>query len=117
VVLFRQLPGEGFLVNLERFDATSVDFYQCFFATHDRNRRPALSSRFGEQQRAVFEIKCSEAKSPGNLCPRFQPAKTASDHQMNYDPEIVLEPDCNPLSDSANLANSFAFDLADWWID
>ena len=63
-----------------------------------------LRAGFGQQQEAVFELQCSQIL-PADLGGCF-PVQPARDHQMEHEPNAILESDCDLFAQPPHLGNA-----------
>jgi hypothetical protein len=89
----------------EDVDASGIDGAQSGFASENMQGGAALRSSFGEDQRTGGEIESGEVVAAREAGLRWAPVQTASDHEMEDQPEIAVQADGNALADAAKLAN------------
>src|ERR1700736_935141 len=70
-----------------------------------------------KNQRAIREIERRESDLARYLRPDGHPTKSARNHEMNDEKEIVLELQDNTLSHSPHTENALPIGRADGWID
>ncbi len=104
-------------VACEHFDSTRIDTGESHFALEDVERRPPLSTGFGEDQAPGGEIERREAEAPIERRSWSAPVEPARDHEMEDEEELPLDADHEPLSDSPELEHRAAGGGGDRGID
>ena len=97
----------------EDVDAAGVESGEIFFAADDMERRAMFCAGFGEDERAVGEIKCGEHIFAGELCIGRAPVEAAGDHQVKNEPEVAVEADGDAFADAAQVADGAAFGVGE----
>ena len=108
-----ELSGKRREIGLQRLNATTIDFCERSIAADECDGGPSLSACFGQHEGAVLKIERCETQATGKFCAGFQPSKSPSDHQVNDNPQIVVETNRDAFSNSSNVADSLALDFID----
>ena len=87
----------------QHFEAAGIVRRQLLLASHQIQRRAPLRAGFGENQRAILEVKCGEADLARDLWTRLVcafggPLEAAGDHQVNDEEQVALELPHEPLA-------------------
>jgi hypothetical protein len=80
-------------------------------------RRAFLRAGFGQDQAAIREIERSQTAGPRNFGSASTPVEASGDHQMQDQPQVVIETYRDSFANPAELSDSFAFDADEGWID
>ncbi len=80
-------------------------------------RSSPLGSRFGEDERAVRKVESCEVISATKFGANPAPVESAGDHEVQDEPESVVELEDDALADAVKSANSVAFGLFDAWLE
>ena len=72
-----------------------------------RGEKRAFESRLGPEQRAGRKIETGESARRRDLDSKGAPVKTAGDHEMENEPEVVLEADTDAFAEAAEVDDSF----------
>src|SRR5579883_487877 len=110
-VLSRECTAKRIQVARKNLDASRINVAQTLFSGKDIQRRTPLCACFGKDQRAGGEIECSEIISSSQLRTRSLPMKPSRNHQVQNQPEIVIESDSNAFTDAPQLTHCMAFHI------
>src|ERR1700722_15932155 len=72
--------------------------------------RALLRARFGPQKSSIGEIESSQAARRRDFRSAFAPMEAASNHQVEHEPNVILEPDTNALTHTAQSNDCLTFD-------
>ncbi len=100
----------------EHIEAARIMFAQFAVAPHHVQRRAALAARFRQQERAVFKIKGGKLVFSRQPCAGRFPVQSSGDHQVQHEPQLIIQPDGNPLAQSPQLANGLAVSRFQRWL-
>ena len=104
-------------VDLEHLEAARVMLAERRLALDHVQRRPLLRAGLGERQRAVREIERRQRVAAGELGAAWLRAcrqcSAARDHEVQDEPQVVLEADRDALAEPAQPADPFAVERAD----
>ena len=76
----------------------------------------AFGAGFGEDERAVGEVEGGEIVSAAEFGSDGAPVQATSDHEVQDEPEPVVELDGDAFADEVEGADGVAFDLFDSWL-
>src|SRR5260370_13209458 len=76
----------------------------------------SLCTSFCKRKRAVGKVKCRETVAARQLSSRWAPVQSTGNHQMKYQPEIVIKPHGNAFADSPQFTHGMTFYIRDWWL-
>ena len=74
-----------------------------------------MRAGFGPEKRAAGKIESGESTRRRNLDSTRAPVKTAGDHQMENEPEVVFEADADAFAESAEVDDSFPIRAGERW--
>jgi hypothetical protein len=117
VILLNQPLGEMREIGIEYLEAASFELLERLFTAHKPERGAPFRTGFREYQSTVRKIERREPDLPGHLRPGGHPAKTAGDHEVDDEEEIVFELHDNALPHSPHADDPFPVCRADGWID
>jgi hypothetical protein len=98
----------------ENFEAAGIEGLENVFAGDDVNGGAMFAAGFGEEKRAVGKIESGEIVFAANFCGGGFPVETASDHEVEDDPEIVVEAEGDAFADAAKFADGVVVGVGDW---
>src|SRR5580658_2663510 len=70
-------------------------------------RRALLGTGFGEKQAAIWKIESCETTGARHLDAAGAPVQASGDHEVQHQPQIVVQPNGDPFADPAELSNGF----------
>ena len=76
----------------------------------DVQRRAAFAAGLGEHERPGWKIERGEVIAPGELRGRRAPVQTAGDHQVDHEPQVIVEADRNALADASQFTHDVVLD-------
>src|SRR5690349_25049841 len=117
VILPRQSVLELSDRRVEHLEAPALELFKCWFTANEPQRCPAFRAGFGEDQGPIWEIEGSESELAGYLGARRYPAKSAGDHQVDDEKEVILQLDADSFSNTPDADDLLAVCAADRWID
>ena len=82
-----------------------------FFAADDVQRRAPLRSGFGEDQGAIGKVESCKGLTASQLGIRRAPVQPAGNHQVKYQPEIVLHSNGDALADAPYFAYQLTLNI------
>ncbi len=100
VVIPGQHRGESLKVGLENFNPARIVGSKGDQALYEMERSLFFRPGFGEHQTSVRKIKGREVPFAPEVGTRLLPVEPSGDHQVNDEPEIVLEADGDALADA-----------------
>src|SRR5579871_5969066 len=86
-------------------NAAGIERGKPSFSTNQMQRCTLACASFSERKSAVVKIKGSESASTIGGLALLAPVQAASDHEMEDQPEIVVETKSNALADAAQAGN------------
>ncbi len=86
------------------------------FAGHEVQGSAAFGAGFGKDERAVGEVEGGEVVAAAEFGVAWTPVKASGDHEVEDEPEVVVEADGDALADAAHLTDVAAFDIGDGWL-
>jgi hypothetical protein len=86
------------------------------FAGEEVERGAAFGAGFGEDERAVGKVEGGEIVSSAEFGSDGSPVEAAGDHEVEDEPETVVELDGDAFADAVKLADGVAFYLFDGWL-
>src|SRR5271165_1138058 len=99
-VLRRQRGEKRLEIAGEDLDASRIDRAEPLLPAENVQRCPPLRPRLREHKRAIGEIEGCQALASRQLCAGSSPMQPPGNHQVKYQPEIVLQSDGDALADS-----------------
>src|SRR5262249_16463318 len=119
VILAAQRVAKLFSRDVERFDAATIQRSQGSLTAHHLNRGTFFGARFGEKERALFELKHGQQQLRANarLLSRLTPPQAAGNHEMNHKEEFAIEDQDDAFPDTTNRSNGRAVCRVDRRID
>ncbi len=113
------LPAEGFGERFETgvkwLNSSRIMLHESVFASkHISEARCLLPASV--KSKLPFEIKSSERRLATERRARL-PVQSAGDHQMQNQPQIIVEPQRNPFADSSDGSNTLAMHRVERWIE
>ena len=106
------LPPQGglklFSVAGENFQPSRVLFVQGGLSTKQVQRGPAFGPSLGQQQAACGKIKGCQVEFSRDLGAVQLPVQSSRNHEMQHQPELIIEPDGDPLAQPPQLTNRLA---------
>ena len=100
-------------VDLEDLEAARVVLAKRRLALDQVERRPLLRAELGERQRAFRKIERGQRIAAAELGGRLFPVQAPVDHQVQDEPQVVLEAERDALAEAAQPADVFAIERAD----
>jgi len=82
-----------------------IDRFERRVAAQHEQRRAPFGAGFREHERAGGKIERCEIVAPAELCVRRPPMQSSGDHQMEHEPQVVVEADRDALADAPQLAH------------
>ena len=116
-IFFDEGGAEGFDVSSEDVDSARIDGLHVGFVTEEVERGATFGSGFGENERAIGEVEGSKIVSAAKLGSDGTPVEPASDHEVQDEPEAVVEFDGDAFADATKGADGMAFGLFDGGLD
>ena len=110
-ILGAESSTKGVEIAVEDFDATGVDGMEAVFAGENMERSAAFGAAFGEHQRAAQEVKGGESIAAGKPGIWRTPMQTTGDHQVENEPEVLIDADGDALANAAQLADGAALEV------
>src|SRR5438067_1171626 len=100
----------------EYFNTPGIDVFERVEALQQMKRRALARAGFGQEERSVWKINRREIVLPARFYFRDcrQPMQAAGDHQMEHQPELIVELKGNALSDAPQCSHLFSFQNRDW---
>jgi hypothetical protein len=112
-----QSGPEGFEVGGEDLDSAGVYFFCGGLVGEEIKRGSALGAGFGEDERAIGEVEGGKVVAASEFGPERAPVETAGDHEMEDEPEAVVELKYDSLADTVEGADGVVFYLFDARLD
>ena len=100
-------------VDLEDLEAARVVLAKRRLALDQVERRPLLRAELGERQRAFRKIERGQRIAAAELGGRLFPVQAPVDHQVQDEPQVVLEAERDALAEAAQPADVFASERAE----
>jgi hypothetical protein len=97
----------------EDVDPSRVDVLKRGFVGEEVERSAVFGTGFGEDEGAVGEVESGEIVSATEFGFGGAPVETARDHEVQDEPEAVVELDGDALADATEGYDGVAFDLFD----
>src|SRR3981189_1440208 len=97
-------------------NAAGINGTQALFVTENMQGGASLCTSFCKNKRAVGKVKCRETIAARQLSSRWAPVQSTGNHQMKYQPEIVIKPHGNAFADSPQFTHGMTFYIRDWWL-
>ena len=116
-VLGSEGGAEAFQVGGEDVDAAGVDLFGGSFVEEEVQGGPAPGAGFGEDEGAVGEVEGGEVVSAAEFGSDGAPVKASGDHEVQDEPEAVVEFDGDAFAYAVEAADGVAFDLFDAGLD
>ena len=101
----------------EDVDAAGVDVFCGGFVGEEVEGGTAFGAGFGEDERAVGEVECGEVVAAAEFGSEGAPVEAAGDHEVQDEPEAVVEFDGDALADAVEGTYGVAFDVLDAGLD
>ena len=109
VVLATEHRSELLERRREHLEPAGVQRLQGVLAAEQEQRRPPLRAGLGEQQACPSEkSKAASAFFARELDARRLPVQSAGDHQVQHQPQVVVEPQRDAFADAPELADDLA---------
>jgi hypothetical protein len=105
VVLQGERAAERLEVDLEYLEAARIMRRERVFALHEVQRCPLLGAEFGQREAAVGEVEGSERMPAGELRARLSPVQAAVDHEVQDEPEVLVQAERDALAEAAQAAD------------
>jgi hypothetical protein len=104
-----EVGGED--VVFEKFQASGVDVLEGFFVGEEVEGGSPLGTGFSEDEGAVGEVEGGEIVAAAEFGSDRAPVKAPRDHEVQDEPEAVVELDGDAFADAVKPADGVAFDL------
>ena len=101
----------------EDVDASGVDVFGGDFVGEEVEGGPAFGAGFSEDEGAVGEVEGGEVVAAAEFSPNGTPVESAGDHEVEDEPEAVVEFDGDTFADAMEGTYGVAFDVFDSRLD
>jgi hypothetical protein len=109
--------AESFDVGSEDFDSAGVYLFCGGFVGEEIKRGSALGAGFGKDEGAVGKVEGGEVVAASEFGAKRAPVEAAGNHEMEDEPEAIVELEDDSLADAMECADGVVFDLFDAWMD
>jgi hypothetical protein len=109
VVMLGQHCGEGSQAGMENIYTARVAGSKGSMALDNVERGLLLRSGLGDYETSARKVKGRQIPFAPQIGSRLAPVKSSSDHQVDEEPELILETDGDALADTLQLEHPFVF--------
>src|SRR5712692_4885741 len=95
-------------IRFQNFNSARVERGEPFFSGHNMKGRALLRACFGPQQSSIGEIEGSQTARRRKLGITFFQVQAPGNHQVQHQPNVVVEADTNSLTKSAQTDDGLA---------
>jgi len=88
---------------------------EVFFTGEHVEGSATFGAGLGEDERAIREVEGCEVVASAEFGVALSPVKSSGNHEVEDEPEVVVEAYGDALTDAAQLADGVAFDFGDRW--
>lgn len=113
-ILSHKRRSKGSEIARKDVDAARIDQPQRLFSLQNMKRCPAFAARLREHQRTFRKVEGGKSIAARQLRSRRSPVQPARDHQVQHQPEIVIEAEGDALADPPQLPDDLALSIGDW---